>query len=81
MSKLPPDIEGIREMVARFLCNQVADTYTGDYDFSYEQLGRNAQEEFLSWADQLLSKLTEHGARIKINGKWYGLDGTPVKEG
>ena len=72
-NKLPPDIEGIREMTARYLWRL---THLGVWD----ELNLDVREAWLREAVSFLSKLTELGARIKINGKWYSLDGT-AKEG
>lgn len=81
-SKLPPDIEGIVKETAKFLHNRERRrAHIGSViNCEWIDLPLGQVVFFRKAALDFLSKLTEHGARIKINGKWYGLDGT-VKEG
>lgn len=73
-SELPPDIEGIRETIEALIREELKHHTDGFYTLTcpIHYLAKHI-------SPKLLSKLTEHGARIKIKGKWYGLDGT-VKE-
>ncbi|GAI78955.1 hypothetical protein ES708_33081 [subsurface metagenome] len=74
--ELPPEIKRIREKAAERLYKYDG---AGEGMFghtSFDRANERIKQGYLENADALLFKLTELGARIKINGKWYGLDGT-----
>ena len=66
-----PRVEEVREVIAEFICNQVADTYS-DIDFTWEQLSKLEQGDFIEYANQILSLKDKNGKPMLgiINPDW-----------
>ena len=56
------ELAEVREKIARVSCDLVADTYSKDRDFTWEQIGTNERNWFMAVADQILDhRFTKEG--------------------